>query len=155
MNTADQVSTPRTPSGSGHPAHATGGHGRWRLLRHYLEMVAAMLVGMVVLGAAVRGVLALAGLEFPARYPELVALEMTVDMSAGMVVWMRHRGHGWAGTLEMAGAMFAPAVTLVPLGWLGVIAGDSLLMLEHVVMFPLMYLVMLRRRGEYGGAAHG
>jgi flagellar biosynthetic protein FliP len=55
----------------------------------------------------------------------------------------------------MAGAMFAPAVTLVPLGWLGVIAGDSLLMLEHVVMFPLMYLVMLRRRGEYGGAAHG
>jgi flagellar biosynthetic protein FliP len=118
-------------------------------------MVAAMLVGMVVLGAALRGVLALAGLEFPAQYPELAALEMAVTMSVGMVAWMRHRGHGWASTLEMAGAMFAPAVALLPLLWLGVIAGDALLALEHLVMLPLMFLVMLRRRAEYGGASHG
>jgi hypothetical protein len=155
MKTADTVRMPRTPSGSGHPARAAGGHGRWRLLRHYLEMVAAMLVGMAVLGAAVRRVLALAGLELPAQYPELAALEMAFDMSAGMVVWMRHRGHGWASTLEMAGAMFTPAVVLFPLLWLGVITGESLLLLEHVAMFPLMFLVMLRRRGEYGGAPHG
>jgi flagellar biosynthetic protein FliP len=118
-------------------------------------MVAAMVVGMVVLGAAVRGVLALAGLPYLTQYPELAALEMAVTMSAGMVVWMRHRGHGWASTLEMAGAMFAPAVVLFPLLWLGVIAGDALPVLEHLAMFPLMYLVMLRRRAEYGGAAHG
>jgi hypothetical protein len=155
MKTADQVRTPRTPSGSGHPTHAAGGHGRWRLLRHYLEMVAAMLVGMVVLGAAARGVLALAGLEFPAQYPELAALEMALDMSAGMAVWMRHRGHGWASTLEMAGAMVAPAVALLPLRWLGVITGDALLALEHLAMLPLMFLVMLRRRAEYEGASHG
>jgi hypothetical protein len=124
-------------------------------LRHYLEMIAAMLVGMVVLGAAVRGVLALAGLEFPTQYPELVALEMAVDMSVGMVVWMRHRGHGWASTLEMAGAMFAPLVALFPLLWLGLIAGDSLMALEHLAMLPLMYLVMLRRRADYGGSSHG
>jgi hypothetical protein len=118
-------------------------------------MVAAMLVGMVVLGAALRGALALAGLRYPTRYAELVALEMAVSMSAGMVAWMRHRGHGWAATLEMAGAMFAPAVVLVPLVWLGVIAGDALLLLEHLAMFPLMFLVMLRRRAEYASAAHG
>jgi hypothetical protein len=129
--------------------------GRWRFLRHYLEMVAAMLVGMVALGAALRGVLALAGLELPARYPALAALEMAATMAAGMVAWMRHRGHRWASTLEMAGAMFAPAVALSPLLWLGVIAGDALLLLEHLAMFPLMFLVMLRRRAEYGGAAHG
>jgi hypothetical protein len=129
--------------------------GRWRFLRHYLEMVAAMLVGMVALGAALRGVLALAGLELPARYPALAALEMAATMAAGMVAWMRHRGHRWASTLEMAGAMVAPAVALVPLLWLGVIAGDALLLLEHLAMFPLMFLVMLRRRAEYGGAAHG
>jgi hypothetical protein len=123
-------------------------------LRHYLEMVAAMVVGMVVLGAAVRGVLALAGLELPA-HPELLALEMAVDMSVGMVVWMRHRGHGWAATLEMAGAMFAPLGALFPLLWLGLIAGDSLMVLEHLAMLPLMYLVMLRRRAEYGGLSHG
>jgi flagellar biosynthetic protein FliP len=155
MQTADQVRTPRAQTGSGHTAHAAGGHGRWRFLRHYLEMVAAMFVGMVVLGAAGRGVLALAGLQFPAQYPELAALEMAVTMSAGMVAWMRHRGHGWASSLEMAGAMFAPALALFPLLWLGVISGDDLLVLEHLVMLPLMYLVMLRRRGEYGGAAHG
>jgi hypothetical protein len=114
-------------------------------------MVAAMLVGMVVVGGAVRGVLALAGLEFPAQYPELAALEMAFDMSVGMVVWMRHRGHGWASTLEMAGAMFAPAIALFPLLWLSVVTGDALLLLEHLAMFPLMYLIMLRRRSEYGG----
>jgi hypothetical protein len=124
-------------------------------LRHYLEMVAAMVVGMVVLGAAVRGVLALAGLEFPAQYPELLALEMAVDMSVGMVAWMRHRGHGWAATLEMAGAMFAPLVALFPLLWLGLIAGDSLMVLEHLAMLPLMYLVMRYRRAAYGGLSHG
>jgi hypothetical protein len=124
-------------------------------LRHYLEMVAAMVVGMMVLGAAVRGVLALVGLEFPARYPELLALEMAVDMAVGMVAWMRHRGHGWAATLEMAGTMFAPLVALFPLLWLGLIAGDSLMALEHLAMLPLMYLVMRHRRAAYGGRSHG
>jgi hypothetical protein len=82
-------------------------------------------------------------------------LEMAVTMSAGMVAWMRHRRHRWASTLEMAGAMVAPAVALTPLLRLGLLAGDSLLMVEHVVMLPLMFLVMLRRRAEYGGSADG
>jgi hypothetical protein len=119
-------------------------------------MVTAMLVGMLVLGGALRGALALAGLRYPTQYAELVALEMAVTMSVGMAAWMRHRGHRWASTLEMVGAMFAPAVALVPLLWLGVISGDALLVLEHLAMFPLMFLVMLRRRAEYGGStAHG
>ena len=55
----------------------------------------------------------------------------------------------------MAGAMFAPTLALVPLLWLGVISGDTLLVLEHMAMLPLMYLVMVRRRAEYGGPSHG
>jgi hypothetical protein len=145
MKSAEEVRTPQGQIAS----------GRWRFLGHYLEMVAAMLVGMVILGGLVRGVLALVGLAFPAQYPELAALEMAFDMSVGMVAWMRHRGHGWASTLEMAGAMFAPALALFPLLWLGVIDGDSLLVLEHLAMFPLMFLVMLRRHSEYGGSSHG
>jgi hypothetical protein len=128
---------------------------RARFLRHYLEMVAAMLVGMVVMGGLVRGALALAGLEFPTQYPELAALEMAFAMSVGMVAWMRHRGHGWASTLEMAAAMFAPAIALFPLLWLGVIAGDSLVAIAHLAMLPLMFAVMLRRRAGYGGTPHG
>ena len=129
MRTTDNVRTPPAQTGSRHPTPAAGGHRRWRFLRHYLEMVTAMLVGMVAVGAAVRGVLALTGRELPAQYPELAALEMAATMSVGMVAWMRHRGHRWASTLEMAGAMFAPAVALFPLLWLGVITGDSLLVL--------------------------
>jgi hypothetical protein len=145
MRTTDEARTPRAEAGS----------GRWRFLRHYLEMVAAMLVGMMVVGAAVRGALALAGLRFPTRYPELLALEMALDMSVGMVAWMRYRGHDWRSTLEMVAAMIAPAVALVPLLWLDVIAGDALLMLEHLAMFPLMFLVMRYRRASYGGSANG
>ena len=145
MRLADVVRTPLGPTGG----------GRRRFLRHYLEMVAAMLVGMMVVGAAVRGILALAGQGFPTRHPEVVALEMAFDMSVGMVAWMRYRGHGWAGTLEMVGAMFAPVVGLFPLLWLGLINGEALLVLEHLAMFLLMFLVMLRRRDEYGGASHG
>jgi hypothetical protein len=155
MKTANETQTPRAQNGGPNATHGGSAHSRRHFLRHYLEMVAAMFVGMAVLGAAVRGVLALAGLEFPAQYPELVSLEMAFDMSAGMVAWMRHRGHGWASTLEMAGAMFAPAVALIPLLWLGVVSGESLLLLEHLAMLPLMYLVMLRRRSQYGGSSHG
>ena len=130
-------------------SHRAGGgtSRRWHFLRHYLEMVVAMFVGMGVLGGAVRGILALAGSEFPTQYPELTSLEMALTMSIGMIVWMRYRGHGWASTLEMAGVMFVPAIVLIPLLWLDVISGDSLLMIEHIAMLPLMYLVMLRRRG--------
>ncbi|MGW1887115.1 hypothetical protein [Streptomyces sp. NPDC001970] len=135
------------PSGKAH-----GGHGWWHFARHYLEMVVAMAVGMLVLGAVTRGVLALADVEFSAtRHPELASLEMAFDMSVGMAIWMRHRGHGWPSTLEMCGAMFAPALVLFPLLRLGVVAPDSMITLEHLAMLPLMLLVMLRRRSEYGG----
>ena len=149
MLTATENWRPEAQTGS-HRAHV-GTSRRWHFLRHYLEMVAAMFVGMAVFGGAVRGVLALAGSEFPDQYPELTSLEMALTMSLGMVVWMRYRGHGWASILEMAGVMFVPAIVLFPLLWLDVISGGSLLMIEHIAMLPLMYLVMLRRRAEYGG----
>jgi hypothetical protein len=113
-------------------------------------MVVAMFVGMAVLGAAGAGVEALTGFGFPAS-PEFAAFKMAFDMSVGMVVWMRYRGHGWPATLEMVGAMFAPAVVLAPLSWLGVISGDVLMIATHVLMLPLMLVVMLRRRAEYSG----
>ncbi|GLW62673.1 hypothetical protein Arub01_09170 [Actinomadura rubrobrunea] len=130
---------------------ARSGHGMRHFVRHYLEMAAAMLAGMVVLGAAVRGAVALAGGAYSmTTHPELVTLEMAIDMSAGMALWMRLRGHGWASTLEMCGAMFAPAVALIPLLWLDAVGAGALMTLEHVAMFVLMLVVMLRRRGEYG-----
>ncbi|MEO3787621.1 hypothetical protein ABGB12_30210 [Actinocorallia sp. B10E7] len=136
---------------TGHDHQARG----WLpFLRHYLEMIAAMLVGMAVFGMLIRGGLALAGLEFPARHPELLILEMAFDMTAGMTLWMRYRGHAWPATAEMAASMIVPALALLPLLWLDVLSGGTAMLLEHVLMLPLMLLVMLRRREEYGGPDH-
>jgi putative intracellular protease/amidase len=129
----------------------TGRRRRWlRFAGHYLEMVVAMVAGMIVLGGALRAVLAVTGVEYSiARYPELTILEMTMTMVVGMAAWMRFRGHGWAATLEMSGAMLTSVVALLPLVWLDVLAGGAAMTLEHVAMFPLMLAVMLRRRDEY------
>lgn len=134
---------------TGHPV-AVNGRGWLRFLRHYLEMVAAMVVGMVVLGMAVQGIVTAAGGDYShSRYPELGSLEMAITMSVGMAAWMRYRRHGRASTLEMIVAMIAPAVALLPLLWLEVISGESAMAFLHIVMLPLMLVVMLRRRGEY------
>ena len=132
--------------------HHHGAPSRWRFTLHYVEMVVAMFVGMFVIGGAVRGALFLAGVEFGSdTHPGLTALEMALDMTIGMALWMRIRGHGWAPSLEMAAVMIAPVLVLVPLMWLGAIGYDALMLIEHVAMFSLMFLAMLRRRGEYGG----
>jgi flagellar biosynthetic protein FliP len=114
-------------------------------------MIVAMFVGMAILGMAGAGVEALTDLELPGA-PEPAALKMAVDMSVGMMVWMRYRRHGWAGTLEMVGAMLVPVAVFVPLSWLGVISGELLMIIMHVVMLPLVLVVMLHRRAEYATA---
>ncbi len=104
-----------------------------------------MLVGMGVLGTLLHVALAAAGIAYSvARYPGLASFEMALTMSVGMAAWMRYRGHGWIGILEMSGAMFA-------LLWLGVMAGESVTMFMHVAMLPLMLVAMLVRRHEYMG----
>jgi hypothetical protein len=110
-----------------------------------------MFVGMFALGA----LLDVLGLSVSHReYPELGYLIMAFNMSVGMAVWMRIRGHGWASTLEMCAAMFVPVVPLFPMLWLGVIDGHMVMMVAHVAMFPLMLAAMLRRLDEYAGCAH-
>jgi flagellar biosynthetic protein FliP len=136
----------------GEPA-AAGHRSRWRFAGHYLEMVVAMLAGMLVLGTAFRAILGAAGAGYShADHPALGLLEMACTMSAGMAAWMRYRGHGWAATLEMTAAMFAPLVVLLPLLWAGTASGGTVMMLLHVLMLAAMLIAMLRRRDEYGMA---
>ncbi len=111
MTTAEHQVRPQ--AGSWDSVRSGGSHARRHLVRHYLEMVVAMVAGMVGLGAVATGLEAIGGLELPAS-PEFSALAMAVSMAAAMVVWMRYRGHAWPATLEMAGAMFVPARGLMP-----------------------------------------
>ena len=80
--------------------------------RHYLEMVIAMLLGMVVLGLPAIAILELAGSsygELEEAAPAVALIGMAATMTIPMVAWMRHRGHGWRPSMEMAGSMFVPA----------------------------------------------
>ncbi|MFC7380793.1 hypothetical protein [Sphaerisporangium rhizosphaerae] len=125
-------------------ADARGGWLRFTL--HYVEMIIAMAAGMAVLGF----LRSAAGLDVShTRHPDLGYLLMAFDMSVGMAVWMRMRRHSWRHTLEMCAAMFAPAVPLFPLLWLGVIDGGALMVLAHLAMLPLMLGVMLLHRSAH------
>lgn len=136
------------PAQAGAPADAHAQHhGRRHFARHYLEMVIAMFVGMGVLGLA-RAALGWT-LSFE-DHPGPAFLLMAFDMSVGMAVWMRFRGHDWRSTLEMCAVMFAPAL-LLPLVWTEVMGTMAFMMVAHIAMFPLMLAVMLWRREEYAG----
>jgi len=120
-------------------------------LRHYLEMLAAMLAGMLVLEPVrMLAVSALGGSAVFER-TEASALAMATEMSLGMAAWMRFRGHAWAPIVEMCLAMFAPFVILFVPMWSGMIGGDAVMMAGHLLMLPAMLLVMWRRREEYAG----
>lgn len=117
----------------------------WRFTRHALEMIAAMIAGMIVLEPAWSFV-------WP-DLPEVVTahvLVMATNMSLGMALWMRIRHHGWAGIAEMSAAMYLPFLVLLPFHWTGVLSGMALMTAGHVLMVPAMLAAMLRRRHEYG-----
>jgi hypothetical protein len=124
-----------------------------RFIRHYFEMVLAMLLGMAILGLPAVALLQAFGSslsELESSAPAVYLIGMAVTMTIPMVAWMRYRGHGWSPSLEMAGAMFAPAFAVVALLAVGVLTNfDTLMMIEHIVMFPLMLVVMALRWDEY------
>jgi hypothetical protein len=122
-------------------------------LKHYFEMVVAMLLGMVVLGMPLDLLLGSAGVDTDA--PVLMLLGMAFTMSVPMVAWMRYRGHDWAPAWEMTASMFAPSFAAIALYSGGVVDDThALMMIQHIAMFPAMLAVMLLRRDEYSGHHH-
>jgi hypothetical protein len=131
-----------------------GGRRRERraLIRHFVEMVLAMLAGMFVLGALVQMVCAVLG--HPGLFTHHVGLRaplMAFNMAVGMALWMRHRGHDFAAIGEMTGAMFIPLAVLIGPYLAGLLSPGALLGLEHALMLPCMAAAMLRRRDDYVG----
>src|ERR687888_1921117 len=122
---------------------------RRRFVHHYLEMVVVMLVAMAVLGALVGLIFGVLGHSNLLHFAGLRAFVMTANMSIGMTIWMRIRGHGWPSTLEMDGAMVLPILLLIGPYWAGVMSAGALLTAMHALMLPFMFVVMLRRYDEY------
>ena len=125
-----------------------------KFARHFIEMVAAMAVGMLVLHPVWMFVLDAVGAAGLMHNPYTGALIMATNMTVAMVVWMRYRGHGWAATNEMALAMYLPFFVLFPPLWLGFITPATMLTGGHLLMLPAMAGAMLLRRNEYTGHHH-
>ena len=123
----------------------------WHFVRHYLEMVVAMILGMMVLGPIESVLLNPLGWESVLDVAELDALIMATNMNVAMVAWMRYRGHGWPVSLEMAAVMYLSFVVLFPALWLGWLSADGMIIGGHILMFTAMAGLMLLRRDEYTG----
>ncbi|MPZ82299.1 MAG: hypothetical protein GEV28_18630 [Actinophytocola sp.] len=120
-----------------------------RFTLHYVEMVVAMLIGMLVLGPV--WTLAFDAFDAAATLdrPDVMSMSMATNMVVAMSLWMWFRGHTAAPIIEMAVAMYLPfVVLLVPL-WLGVLSIGALMTIGHVAMLGTMLYAMLRHRDEY------
>ena len=123
-------------------------------IRHYVEMVVAMFLGMAILALPARAVLGAAGTSWSELGTEAMFLAMAVEMTLPMVAWMRYRGHSWRPCAEMSAAMFIPTFAAVGL-YAGGVAGSGVLMgAEHVAMLLAMLVSMLLRPSEYTHGAH-
>ena len=114
--------------------------------RHYIEMVVAMFAGMAILGLPAGRAMDAVG----ATSDAFMFLSMAATMTAGMVAWMIHRGHGRRANLEMSAAMFVPAFAAIGLLGTEVMTDlGALMLVEHVAMLLAMAGVMLLRPAEY------
>jgi hypothetical protein len=123
-----------------------------RFVRHYLEMVIAMFLGMVVLGipgeAALRAV-GYSSSELQSDAPAVALLAMATIMTVPMVAWMRRMGHGWRPCNEMAASMYLPTFAVIAMMGAGALDFMGAMGLEHVLMLQAMLVAMLLRREEY------
>ena len=124
------------------PKPSSRGRQTLRFLRHFGEMVLAMLLGMGVFDM-VTGTISIP------MGPEVSALAMAVAMTVPMVAWMRIRKHTWRLNAEMAGAMIIPTVLLIGGSRLGLLPPTSVMLFTHLLMVPAMFSVMLARWHDY------
>ncbi len=126
-----------------------------RFILHFLEMTAAMMVGMPIL-SMLRNLIP-ASSSYAAAFKSGTIpseLAMAIAMTVPMVAWMIVRGHGRRHSLEMGFAMFAPVAAIVVLRLLGADAYLPWLRnASHPAMFLGMVIAMLPRRGHYMGKA--
>jgi hypothetical protein len=125
-------------------------------VRHYAEMVAAMFLGMAVLGLPAGWAMSAVGTGWSELVDAPMLFGMAVTMTVPMVAWMRYRGHSGRANTEMAASMFLPTFAVIALLWAGVVEDVGVLMVaEHVAMLLSMLAAMLLRPAEYTHGMHG
>lgn len=123
--------------------------GKRAFARHFGEMMIAMSLGMGVLALAGVALIGVGGPDLAGQSDAPGVILMGISMTVPMVLWMRHRGHNWARSGEMAASMLVPTAAFAALSAAGALGADAVLALEHAVMIPAMLGVMLWRYAEY------
>jgi hypothetical protein len=120
--------------------------------RHFLQMLAVMMGGMIVSAAVL---LTIVGLktwdEVTTQYGIQALLVMVVGMTLPMAAWMLYRGMGWKNTYEMAAVMAIPVVPFLCLVWFG-ITKSALCGPYCAVSIVAMLALRFYRRPEYSSA---
>ncbi len=88
--------------------------------RHFLEMFAVMVVGMIAAVAIFLTIVQVTWDEATVQYPVQSLLVVAAGMTVPMVAWMRLQGHGWRSSAEMAAAMVVPVIPFLCLVWFNV-----------------------------------
>jgi hypothetical protein len=128
----------------------TGKHHLPPFWRHFLQMLAVMMAGMIVAGAVLLTVVGLKTWdEVTTQYGTQALIVMAVGMTVPMVAWMLYRGMAWRNTWEMAAVMALPAIPFLCLVWFGVSAQCGP---YCVVTVLAMLALMLYRREEYSSS---
>ena len=127
----------------------TSATAKRRFAWHYVQMLAAMGLGMLVFHPLFGLVASGTGWAGTYARDDVSAMMMATSMVVGMSLWMWFRACSRAAIVEMAVAMYLPfVVLLVPL-WLDVISRGFLMLVGHLLMLVTMFLAMLYRRSEY------
>lgn len=117
---------------------------------HFLEMFAAMMIGMMAGRVVFLAVTGLSSTTQAGRlYPWQSVLSMALSMTVPMAAWMLFRGHGRRNSGEMAAAMLVPAIPFVILCSLHVLAGGTANGVYMVLSTLAMVGLMFYRRDVY------
>jgi uncharacterized membrane protein YhaH (DUF805 family) len=116
--------------------------------RHFLEMLAVMVVGMIAAVAVFLTIVQATWDEALVQYPVQSLLVVAAGMTVPMVAWMRLRGHGWRGCTEMAAAMVVPVIPFLCLVWFNV-TNSAQCGPYCVATIGAMLGLMLYRRSDY------
>jgi hypothetical protein len=116
--------------------------------RHFVQMLAVMMVGMVASAAIFLSVVGMDWDQATVRHPVASLLVIAAGMSVPMTAWMLHRGMGWKNSSEMAAAMVLPVIPFLCLVWFNVTksaqCGGYCL-----ISIAAMLGLMIYRRSEY------
>jgi uncharacterized membrane protein YhaH (DUF805 family) len=130
-------------------AGVPSGGSKRAFVRHFGEMVLAMVLGMVVLGGLAELLFAAASSSLADQSGSTQVMLMGLNMTVPMVLWMSYRGHAAARNAEMALSMIVPSVAAAALAWAGALESGAALGVQHAVMIPAMLGVMLWRYQDY------